>query len=101
MTGLGIALISLVELASYSLGFWYGAMCIMNTHNCPVEVSKQYYTPGHVVVVFFCIVIGGFNIIQFIPTFKKISKGQQAATRIFSIIDRKPSIESLPNCHKI
>jgi len=99
--GLGIALISLVELASYSLGFWYGAMCIMNTKDCPVHVSKQYYTPGHVVVVFFCIVIGGFNLIQFIPTFKKISKGKQAAARIYSIIDRQPTIQSPPNSHKI
>ena len=39
--GLGIGSIFFVMLASYSLGFWYGSRCILETENCPKDVSNQ------------------------------------------------------------
>jgi ATP-binding cassette subfamily B (MDR/TAP) protein 1 len=85
---LGIAGIFFVMLASYSLGFWYGSRCVLNTKDCPESVSKQQYTTGNVLVVFFSIIMGGFNLSQLTPAFKKISEGRQAAARIYAIIDR-------------
>jgi ABC-type multidrug transport system fused ATPase/permease subunit len=70
-------------LASYSFGFWYGSKCILNTNDCPYEVSKQNYTAGNVLVVFFSVVMAGFNLSQLTPAFRKISEGRQAAARIF------------------
>jgi hypothetical protein len=70
---LGIAGIFFVMLASYSLGFWYGSKCILGTNDCPQSVSKQSYTAGNVLVIFFSIVMGGFNLSQLTPAFKKIS----------------------------
>lgn len=88
-------------LASYALGFWYGSKCILNTENCPQNVSKQDYSAGDVLVVFFSVVMGGFNISQLTPAFKKISEGRQAAARIFEVIDREPMIKNPPNGIKI
>jgi hypothetical protein len=45
--------------------------------------------------------MGGFNLSQLTPAFKKISEGRQAAARIFSVIDREPLIKNPPNGIKI
>lgn len=84
----GIALLMFVALSSYALGFWYGSRCILGTKDCPRNISRQDYTAGDVLVVFFTVVMSGFNLSQLAPAFKKISEGQQAASRIFEIIDR-------------
>lgn len=60
-------------LAAYSLGLWYGSKCILGAENCPNNVSKQTYSAGNVISVFFSMVKGGFIISQLIPAFKKIS----------------------------
>ena len=69
----------------------------MQTENCPEDVAKQTYTAGDVLVVFFSVVIGGFNLSQFSPSLKKIAEGQQAAARIYEIIDREPLIKNPEN----
>lgn len=88
-------------LLSYSLGFWYGSKCVLGTRDCPPDVSKQTYTAGNVLVVFFSVVMGGFNLSQLTPAFKKIAEGRQAAARIFSVIDRQPMISNPVNGIKI
>ena len=77
-----------VMMASYALGFWYGSKLI---------TDKEYnltgnYTSGEVLVVFFSIIMGGFNISQLSPCMKAFTEGQQAAARIYAVIDRTPSI---------
>ena len=99
--GIGMGSIFLVMLLSYSLGFWYGSRCIMQTENCPEDVAKQTYTAGDVLVVFFSVLIGGFNLSQFSPSLQKIAVGQQAAARIYEIIDREPLIVNPENGKKI
>lgn len=84
-------------LLSYSLGFWYGSKCVLGTRDCPRDVARQTYTAGDVLVVFFSVVMGGFNLSQLTPAFKKIAEGRQAAARIFSVIDRQPLITNPPN----
>ena len=71
--GLGMGAIFFVMLASYSLGFWYGSRCILNTANCPSGVARQSYTAGDVLVVFFSVIIGGFTLGQLSPAFKKVT----------------------------
>ena len=60
-------------LASYSLGFWYGSKCVLGTEDCPSQVSGQKYTAGNVLIIFFSILMAGFNLSQFTPAMKKIS----------------------------
>jgi ABC-type multidrug transport system fused ATPase/permease subunit len=96
-SGLGIAGIFFVMLASYSLGFWYGSRCILGQTDCPRSVSRQDYTAGSVLTVFFSIIMGGFNVSQLTPAFKKVSEGRQAAARIFAVIDREPKITNPAN----
>ena len=88
-------------LASYSLGFWFGSRCILNTENCPAGVARQEYDAGDVITVFFCVIIPGFNLSQLTPAYKKIAEGRQAAARIYEVIDRKPKITNPPNGIKI
>jgi len=83
-----MALVFFAMLASYSFGFWYGSKCVLDTHDCPSYISKQKYTAGNVLVVFFSILMAGFNLSQVTPAFKKITEGRQAAARIFDVIDR-------------
>ena len=81
-------------LSSYSLGFWYGSKCVTGGEGCTEEVSGKIYSAGDVLVVFFSIVMAGFNLSQLTPALKKISEGKQAAARIYKIIDREPQIKS-------
>lgn len=74
-----------VLFASYSLGFWYGSHCVEVTNVCN---SGQKYTAGTVLIVFFSILMAGFNFSQLTPALKKIAEGRQAAARIYQIIDR-------------
>lgn len=72
-SSIAVASLFFCMLASYSFGFWYGSKCILNTNDCPSNVSKQDYTAGDVLVVFFSVVMAGFNLSQLTPAFRKIS----------------------------
>jgi hypothetical protein len=73
LSGLGIGLLFFVMLASYSLGFWYGSHCVEGTSSCPPNISGQTYTAGDVLVIFFSILMAGFNLSQVTPAMKKIA----------------------------
>ena len=85
-------------LASYALGFWYGSLCVEGDSGCPARLNGgSNYQAGDVLVIFFSVLMAGFNLSQLTPAIKKISEGRVAANRIFDIIDREPKIKSLPN----
>ena len=71
-------------LASYALGFWFGSNCVEGSSVC----RSYKYTAGDVLIVFFSILMAGFNFTQLTPAIKKIAEGRVAAYRIFEIIDR-------------
>lgn len=96
-SSIGFASLNFVMLLSYSLGFWYGSKCVLGTKDCPYDVSKKVYTSGDVLVVFFSVVLGGFYLTQLTPALKKVTEGKLAAARIFSVIDRVPTITNPPN----
>lgn len=85
-------------MASYALGFWFGSTCVEGTDSCPPRMNGgEKYDAGKVLIVFFSVLMGGFNLTQLTPAFKKITEGRVAAVRIFKIIDRKPAIQSPEN----
>lgn len=93
-----MGLLFFTMLSSYSLGFWYGSHCVEGTNVCPPRLNNgNVYTAGDVLIVFFTILMAGFNFTQLTPAVKKISEGRVAAHRIFKIIDRRPLISSPDN----
>ena len=88
--GIGIGLLFGAMLFSYALGFWFGSHCVEGSHRCPpgLNPGDNKYTAGDTLIVFFCILMAGFNFTQLTPAIKKITEGKIAAARIFAIIDR-------------
>lgn len=87
--GIGIGSLFGFMLMSYSLGFWFGSNCVQDTERCPSRLNGgNAYTAGDVLIIFFSILMAGFNMTQLTPAIKKISEGRSAAARIFKIIDR-------------
>ena len=56
--------------------------------------SSSKYTAGDTLVIFFSILMAGFNFSQVTPALKKIAEGRIAAARIYQIIDRVPLIKA-------
>jgi ATP-binding cassette, subfamily B (MDR/TAP), member 1 len=99
--GLGIGSLFGFMLFSYGLGFWFGSNCVEDTNSCPSSLNHgSKYSAGDVLVIFFSILMPGFNLTQLTPAIKKMSEGRTAAARIFKIIDRQPAIVSPPNAIK-
>uniref|UniRef100_A0A7N8XL94 ATP-binding cassette, sub-family B (MDR/TAP), member 4 n=1 Tax=Mastacembelus armatus TaxID=205130 RepID=A0A7N8XL94_9TELE len=71
----------LMVYLAYTLGFWYGSTLIL---------SKE-YTIGN---VFFVVLIGVFTVGQTFPNITTFASARGAAHKVYSIIDRIPSIDS-------
>lgn len=98
LLGLGLGVLFFSILVSYALGFWYGSTCVEGTDSCPPHLNGgNKYTAGDVLTVFFSVLMGGFNLTQLTPAFKKIAEGRVAAVRIFKVIDREPLIQCPKN----
>ena len=82
--GLGMGVTLLVLNGSYALALWYGSELILTSS----------YTGGSVITVFFAVLIGGFSLGQALPNLEAFTRGQAAGYKIFSIVDRKPAIDS-------
>ena len=76
--------ITFAMYCAYALSFWYGSHL--------VSENPQNYNAGTVLTIFFSIIMGGVNLSQISPCLKKFAEGQQAAARIYALIDRKPLI---------
>lgn len=99
MLGIGIGTLFFAMVASYSLGFWYGSHCVEGSGICPAHLNGgSSYQAGDTLIIFFSILMAGFNLSQLTPSLKMISEGRVAAFRIFAIIDREPLIRSRENC---
>jgi ATP-binding cassette subfamily B (MDR/TAP) protein 1 len=93
-SGLGIGFIYFIMLSAYSLGFWFGSKMVAEGE---LNQDNTTYSAGEVLVVFFSILTGGFNISQITPCMKKFAEGQQAAAKIFAVVDREPLIQEDPD----
>jgi ATP-binding cassette, subfamily B (MDR/TAP), member 1 len=91
--GIGLGSLFGFMLCSYGLGFWFGSNCVEDTVHCPSKYNGGYkYSAGDVLVIFFSILMAGFNFTQLTPAVKKMSEGRSA--------DRKPLITSPENAIK-
>lgn len=74
----------LIIYLSYALAFWYGSTLVLS----------EEYTIGSVLTVFFVVLIGAFAIGQTSPNVQAFASARGAAHKVYSIIDRVPSINS-------
>ena len=88
-TGIGAGLIWGIIYCSYALAFWYGTTLILKS--CDGEYT---YDPASLIVVFFSVLMGTMQIGQAAPYAEAFNVARGAAANIFSIIDRKPLIDS-------
>lgn len=56
-------------LSAHALGFWYGSNCVEGNSHCP----GNKYTPGDVLIIFFCVLMAAMNLSQLSPSLKKIA----------------------------
>ena len=96
LSGMAIGFVFFVQYATFSLGFWWGSRLVEENYANPVSATG-FYDAGDVLVVFFSVLMAGFNLSQLSPAFEKIVQGRQAAARIFATIDREPLIKSPEN----
>ena len=112
LTGLSGGLTFGIMWAVYGLGFWYGVKCIMDDRESPefaacfnvtvTPASESYqcaednmrYQPQSLLIVFFSVLIGGFQLGQAAPYVEALMTARSAAGKIYSIIERIPDIDS-------
>merc|ERR1711892_975761 len=105
LTGISGGLTFGIMYAVYGLGFWYGVKCIMDdreSEECQAcggldfkcYEDCQRYSPKALLVVFFSVLIGGFQIGQSAPYAEALATARSAAGKIYRIIDRVPDIDS-------
>ena len=58
MSGLGIGGIFVVLFASYALGFWFGARCVIGASNCDEDLTGGRYEAG-MFLSFFSVLLWG------------------------------------------
>ena len=89
----------LIIYASYALAFWYGVKLIMDDREKCFETVFEdcdvRYDASSLLVVFFSVLLGAMNVGQATPYVEAFSMAKGAAATIFSVIDRKPPIDSL------
>ena len=105
LTGVSGGLMFGIMYMVYALGFWYGIKTIMDdreSEECQACEGLDFeclenctrYTPRSLLVVFFSVLIGGFQIGQSAPYAEAFATARSAAGKIYRIIDRIPDIDS-------
>ena len=82
--GLSYGASQFLQLAPYSLAFWYAG----------TQVASGNLTFKAIMVVFFAITMGALGISNSFATITDAGNAHQAAASVFELIDRKPPIDS-------
>ncbi|KAI3786221.1 hypothetical protein L1987_45356 [Smallanthus sonchifolius] len=81
--GMGIGVIYLVTYSTWALAFWYGSILI----------SKNEISGGTAIACFFGVNVGGRGLALSLSYFAQFAQGTVAASRVFEVIERIPSID--------
>ncbi|XP_050514648.1 ATP-dependent translocase ABCB1-like isoform X1 [Diabrotica virgifera virgifera] len=87
-SALGFGLLWFMIYASYALAFWYGVKLVLRDRTA----TNQIYTPSNMVTVFFSVMTGSMNFGIASPYIEAFGISKAAASKIFSVIDHKPTI---------
>ncbi|KAI2474213.1 Multidrug resistance protein-like protein 49-like protein, partial [Diabrotica virgifera virgifera] len=88
LSALGFGLLWLMIYSSYALAFWYGVKLVLRDR----AVTNPIYTPSNMVTVFFSVMSGASNFGGASPYIEAFGISKAAASKIFSVIDHKPTI---------
>ncbi|XP_046678663.1 ATP-dependent translocase ABCB1-like isoform X2 [Homalodisca vitripennis] len=83
----GLVIVFFLMYAQYGLAFYYGANLI----------EEGYCTPGSVFTVFFSVLSGAFILGNALPYVNAVATALGSASSVFSVVDRKPHIDSYSN----
>jgi ABC-type multidrug transport system fused ATPase/permease subunit len=86
--GVSVGLTMCIMFSSYALAFGYGAYLVTVGTTPPT-------TGGIVIAVFFCVLIGGFQLGTALPIFGTFQQAQGAASKIFEVIDRETQMDAM------
>ncbi|XP_031781202.1 ATP-dependent translocase ABCB1 isoform X2 [Nasonia vitripennis] len=92
LSGVGQGVLWLSMYASYALSFWYGVTLIIDERAKPLE--EQTYNATTMITVFFSIMMGSINLGAATPFVEAFGISKAAASKVFSVIRRKPAINS-------
>ncbi|KAJ0172665.1 hypothetical protein K1T71_011804 [Dendrolimus kikuchii] len=90
-SGVGSGIMWFIIYATYALSFWYGVSLILESRH----EENPVYTPAVLMIIFFSILQGAQNVGLTAPHLETIANARASAAAIFSVIDRKPVIDSL------
>jgi ATP-binding cassette subfamily B (MDR/TAP) protein 1 len=102
LTGASGGLTFAIMYSVYGLAFWYGLKLIFDdrqnlaTEQCQLPDSKceKMFTAETLVIVFFSLLMGGFQIGLTAPFVEAVVTARGAAASIFTVIGRRPPIDS-------
>lgn len=90
-SGIGGGIMWFIIYCCYALAFWYGISLILEDRGKDVKD----YTPAVLIIVLFGVLAGAQNLGLSSPHLEAFSTAKGSAATIFSVIDRKPEIDSL------
>ncbi|XP_058800345.1 ATP-dependent translocase ABCB1-like [Phymastichus coffea] len=93
LSGVGLGVLWLSMYCSYALSFWYGVTLILDERHLPHEL--QTYNATSMTTVFFSIMMGAMSLGAVTPFVEAFGVSKAASSKVFSIIERKPAIDSL------
>ncbi|XP_062574024.1 ATP-dependent translocase ABCB1-like isoform X1 [Saccostrea cucullata] len=79
---------------SYALAFWYGSEQVKDWYHTYCAAEREGISPGEVLTVFFCVMIGSFSIGNAAPHLGSIFGAKGAAAVVFETIDNVPTIDA-------
>ncbi|XP_010147784.1 PREDICTED: multidrug resistance protein 1-like [Eurypyga helias] len=82
-TSLGVS--QFLIFGSYALAFWYGTK---------LTAEEENYDIGHVLIVFFSVLVGAFSLGQAAPNLESVANARGAAYEVYRIINKKRLIDS-------
>ncbi|OQR82293.1 ATP-binding Cassette (ABC) Superfamily [Achlya hypogyna] len=91
--GLGMGSMFLCNIGSYGVGMYYGTVKIVHDRDAGCE-GHGCYTGGHVLTVFFCVVLGAIALGQAAPAVQAITAGRAAASDIYALLARLSPIDA-------
>ncbi|XP_038031212.2 ATP-binding cassette sub-family B member 5 isoform X3 [Anas platyrhynchos] len=79
-TNVSLGVSQFLIFGSYALAFWYGTKLTAE--------EKENYDIGHVLIVFFSVLVGAFSLGQAAPNLESVSNARGAAYEVYRIINK-------------
>ncbi|XP_015524858.1 ATP-dependent translocase ABCB1 [Neodiprion lecontei] len=94
-SGFGFGMLWFFIYSSYALSFWYGVGLIIEERN--LDTSEQTYDAATMITVFLAVMMGSMNFGTASPFIEAFGIAKAAGAKVFAVIERKSSIDSLSN----